>query len=306
MGRFILGRTFQSLVSLFIVTVVIFLLARLTGDPAQLLIPDEWTREQADVLRASLGLDKPLPVQYWIYLTGLFQGDLGTSNLARLPVSDLIVERLPATLELGITSVVLATIIAVPIGIYAAYYRGAPLDLAGRLFAVLGQSMPIFWTGILLIMVFAVILNWLPAGGRGSVLHLVLPSITIGWFVAAGIMRLTRSSMLEVLDSDYVRLARIKGVNERVILWKHAFRNATVPVLTYGAIIMVGVLSGSVVTETVFAWPGLGRLLIEGVFSRDFPVVQGVILLLSSMYILVNLLVDILYVFLNPRLRRGG
>ena len=300
MGRFILGRTFQALVSLFIVTVVIFLLARLTGDPAQLLIPDEWTREQADVLRASLGLDKPLPVQYWIYLTGLFQGDLGTSNLARLPVSDLIVERLPATLELGITSVVLATIIAVPIGIYAAYYRGAPLDLAGRLFAVLGQSMPIFWTGILLIMVFAVILNWLPAGGRGSVLHLVLPSITIGWFVAAGIMRLTRSSMLEVLDSDYVRLARIKGVNERVILWKHAFRNATVPVLTYGAIIMVGVLSGSVVTETVFAWPGLGRLLIEGVFFRDFPVV------LSSMYILVNLLVDILYVFLNPRLRRGG
>ena len=306
MSRFILGRTLQAFGSLFIVTIVIFLLARLTGDPAQLLIPDEWTKEQADALRAHLGLDKPLLVQYGIYLTGLVQGDLGTSNLARLPVAELIVQRLPATLELGVTSVAVAIVIAVPIGIYAAYFRGGPFDLGGRLLAVLGQSMPIFWTGILLIMVFAVFLGWLPAGGRGTPQHLVLPSITIGWFVAAGIMRLTRSSMLEVLDSEYVRLARIKGVKEWKILWKHSFRNAAIPVLTYGAIITVGVLSGSVVTETVFAWPGLGRLLIEGVFARDFPVVQGVILLLSSGYIFINLLVDILYVFLNPRLRHQG
>ena len=303
MGRFILIRTLQSIASLLAVTIVIFCLARLTGDPAQMLIPDEWSAEQAEVLRAHLGLDKPIVVQYWFYMTGLARGDLGTSNLARLPVASLIMQRVPATLELGLTSVAVATAIALPIGIYSAYFRGSPLDLLARLMAVVGQSMPIFWLGILLIMVFGVFLQWLPVGGRGSLAHMILPSITIGWYVSAGLMRLTRSSMLEVLETDYVRLARIKGVSERVILWKHAFRNAGVPVLTFWAILAVGVLNGSVITETVFAWPGLGRLLVEGVYARDFPIVQGVILLLSSIFIFVNLAVDILYVFLNPRLR---
>ena len=297
-------RFFEAIVSMLAVTVIVFLMVRISGDPVQMLLPLEATPDQKELLTKALGLDKPIVVQYWRYLTGLARVDFGVSTRTRLPVRDLILSRLPATLELGVVALGFAFAIALPIGIYSAYWRDTPLDLVARLFAILGQSLPAFWTGILLILIFGVYLKVLPAGGRGTPLHLVLPAFTLGWFAVAGVMRLTRSSMLEVLGSEYIKLARAKGVPERTILWKHALRNAAIPVLTFASVISVIILSGSVVTETVFAWPGMGRLMIEGAMARDFPLVQGVVLLFSAMYIGGNLLVDISYVYLNPRLRK--
>jgi peptide/nickel transport system permease protein len=301
--RYIVGRFAQALVSLFVVSVVVFALVRLSGDPIQIMAPPEASQADIATMRAHLGLDRPWPVQYWWFVSRAVQGDFGQSIRFRRPAMDLVLERYGATLELGGLAVLIVIGVAIPVGVYAAVRRGRPLDYVARAFAALGQAVPPFWLGLLLVLVFGVLLQVLPTSGRGSPLHIVLPGITLGWFAVAGLMRLTRSSMLDVLGSEYVKLARIKGLPERQVIWKHAFKNAALPVVTFAALLFVALLNGSIITETVFSWPGLGLLVIEAVDSRDYPIVQAVVLCLSAMYIGVNLLVDVLYAYLNPKIR---
>jgi ABC-type dipeptide/oligopeptide/nickel transport system permease component len=262
--------------------------------------------EDKERLRRHLGLEKSIAEQYWKFLSHAVRGDLGKSISTREPVIDVLFERGVATFQLGIVAFGISILIAVPAGVYSAVKRGTFPDMMFRVIAISGQSIPVFWLGLMLILLFGVILRILPTGGAGSPLHLILPSITLGWYVAAGIMRLTRTSMLEVLRSEYIQLARAKGVSEQWVIWRHGFKNAALPVLTFSVLLFVMMLGGAVVTETVFAWPGLGRLVIQSVMWRDYPVVQGVVLLLSTLYILGNLLVDILYAYLNPKIRYGG
>jgi peptide/nickel transport system permease protein len=267
------------------------------------MAPPEASQADIAAMRAHLGLDRPWPVQYWWFATRAVQGDFGQSIRFRRPARDLILERYGATLELGGLAVLIVIAVAIPVGVYAAVARGSKLDYTARAFAAFGQAVPPFWLGLLLVLIFGVLLHLLPTSGRGTPLHIVLPGITLGWFAVAGLMRLTRSSMLDVLGSEYVKLARIKGLPERQVIWKHAFKNAALPVITFGALLFVALLNGSIITETVFSWPGLGLLVIEAVDSRDYPIVQGVVLCLSAMYIGINLVVDVLYAYLNPKIR---
>jgi peptide/nickel transport system permease protein len=303
MQRFIIGRVVQSIVSMFVVSVVVFALVRLSGDPIQIMMPAEASKADIELVRAHLGLDRPWTVQYWRFLTQALQGDFGRSVRFRRPALDLVAERYGATLELGGLAVLIVIAVALPVGVYSAVHRGSPLDYAARAFAALGQAVPPFWLGLVLVLIFGVMLHLLPTSGRGTPLHVLLPGITLGWFAVAGLMRLTRSSMLDVLGSEYVKLARIKGLPERRVIWRHAFKNAALPVVTFAALLFVALLNGSIIVETVFGWPGLGLLVIEAVDSRDYPIVQTVVLFLSAMYISVNLLVDILYAYLNPKIR---
>jgi peptide/nickel transport system permease protein len=303
MQRFIIGRVVQSIVSMFVVSVVVFALVRLSGDPIQIMMPAEASKADIDLMRAHLGLDRPWTVQYWRFLTQVLHGDFGRSVRFRRPALDLVAERYGATLELGGLAVLIVIAVALPVGVYSAVHRGSALDYAARAFAALGQAVPPFWLGLVLVLIFGVMLHLLPTSGRGTPLHVLLPGITLGWFAVAGLMRLTRSSMLDVLGSEYVKLARIKGLPERRVIWRHAFKNAALPVVTFAALLFVALLNGSIIVETVFGWPGLGLLVIEAVDSRDYPIVQTVVLCLSAMYIGVNLLVDVLYAYLNPKIR---
>ena len=303
MQRYIIGRILQSIVSIVVVSMVVFALVRLSGDPIQIMMPAEASKADIELMRASLGLDKPWPVQYWRFISRVTQGDFGKSVRFRRPALDLIAERYAATLELGGLAVLVVIAVALPVGVYSAVHRGGALDYAARTFAALGQAVPPFWLGLVLVLIFGVLLHWLPTSGRGTPLHVLLPGVTLGWFAVAGLMRLTRSSMLDVLGSEYVKLARIKGLPERQVIWKHAFKNAALPVVTFAALLFVALLNGSIIVETVFGWPGLGLLVIEAVDSRDYPIVQAVVLFLSAMYIGVNLIVDILYAYLNPKIR---
>lgn len=303
MARYLAGRLLQALVSLFVVSIIVFALVRVSGDPIQIMAPAEATEQDIAALRAHLGLDRPWAVQYGWFLTGVLRGDFGQSIRFRRPALDLVLERYGATLELGGLAVLIVIAVALPVGVYAAVWRGSRLDYIARTFAALGQAVPPFWLGLLLVLVFGVLLRLLPTSGRGTPLHVVLPGITLGWFAVAGLMRLTRSAMLDVLGTEYVKLARIKGLPERRVIWKHAFKNAALPVVTFAALVFVALLNGSIITETVFGWPGLGLLVIEAVESRDYPIVQAVVLCLSAMYIGVNLLVDVLYAYLNPKIR---
>jgi peptide/nickel transport system permease protein len=304
--RYIIGRVLQSIVSIVVVSIVVFALVRVSGDPITIMMPAEASKADIELMRASLGLDRPWPVQYWRFLSRVVQGDFGKSVRFRRPALDLIAERYAATFELGGLAVLVVIVVALPVGVYSAVRRGTTLDYAARAFAALGQAVPPFWLGLVLVLIFGVLLHWLPTSGRGTPLHVLLPGITLGWFAVAGLMRLTRSSMLDVLGSEYVKLARIKGLPERQVIWKHAFKNAALPVVTFAALLFVALLNGSIIVETVFGWPGLGLLVIEAVDSRDYPIVQAVVLFLSAMYIGVNLLVDILYAYLNPKIRYSG
>lgn len=305
MSRFIVGRALQSLLSLFVVSLVVFYAARLTGDPTVLMLSEMATQEDAARLRAHLGLDKPITTQYALFLRQAVQGDLGESTRYRRPVTDVLAARFPASLQLGSVAIVISILIALPIGVYSAVHRGTALDLAGRLFAVLGQSLPLFWLGLILILVFAVWFGWVPAAGRGGVANFILPAVTMGWATTPAIMRLTRSAMLEVLETEYVKLARIKGLPEWKVVWKHALKNALLPVVTFSVLLFAEMIAGAIVTETVFAWPGVGQLLISSVNTRDFPMVQATVLLLASLFVLGNFAVDVLYAWLNPKIRYG-
>jgi len=303
MSRYIIFRLLQAIVSLIVVMTIVFLLSRLSGDPVNLLVDITADKSQRDAIRHDLGLDRPLAVQWASYLQDMATFDLGNSVTNRQPVRTLILERLPATLQLGFTAMVICVVLGLPIGIYAAVHRGTIKDHAARAFAVLGQSVPPFWLGIMLILVFGVFLRILPPGGKEGPSSVILPAITLGLFAMAAVMRLTRSSMLDVLGAEYIKLARIKGLRESTVVWKHALKNALLPVVTFAVLLFALFLGAAVVTETVFAWPGLGRLILDGVRNRDYPLVQGGVVVFSTIYIFANLLVDILYAYLNPRIR---
>lgn len=303
MQRYIVRRVGQALIALFILSILIFGMVRLTGDPTLLMLPEDATAADMAQLQHALGLDRPVPVQYWVFLTKALQGDFGRSIKGKIPVIDIIKERLPHSARLGGASLIVTLLIALPLGVLAAVHKGSMLDTFAQVVAVLGQSMPMFWVGIVLIQVFAVYLRLLPSGGTGTWAHYVLPAFTLGWWLVAGIMRLLRSSMLEVLDSEFIKLARIKGLTEAKIIWKHALRNSLIPVVTFGGIYMAVLITAAILVETVFAWPGVGRLVYESIVFRDFPVVQAVVLMTAGFVILTSLMVDILYAYLDPRIR---
>jgi peptide/nickel transport system permease protein len=301
--RFILRRFVQSAVMLVVVALLVFALARLTGNPADLLLPEDTTREdRADLLKA-LGLDRPTHEQLGLFLVGAVRGDLGTSIRYRKPAVEVFFERLPNTLALVPLALVGAVVMAIPLGVLAAVYRGTLIDRASNVLAVLGIATPSFWLGIVLIYVFSIQLGWLPSARMGGPLHYILPAITLGAFLVAGMMRLVRSSVLEVLESEFVKLARIKGLPRRVVIWKHCVRNALIPVVTLFGVFFALLVTGAIVTETVFAWPGVGRLTYEAVIFRDYPLLQAVILLKAVIVLTVNLGVDILYAYIDPRVR---
>lgn len=303
MIRAILVRFGHAAFSVFFLLVLVFGLVRLTGDPINFLTPPDFTTEQRDLVREQLGLDEPLTTQFAIYLRDLAQGDLGTSFRTRVPVLDLIRDRIPATLIMGAAATALMLIVAIPLAVYSAYWRGGWLDRGARGLAAVGQSVPDFWLGLVLILVFAVWLKVLPAGGFGSVQHVILPAVTLAFAAIAGLIRLLRSSMIEVLGSDFVLFRRMTGLSEQKILWKHSLRNAGLTSLSYVGVVIAGLFTGSVLVETIFVWPGMGRLFVESIQGRDFPVIQGVMLVFAIAFIGVNLIVDVLYAVLNPRLR---
>lgn len=303
MLRYIIRRLGQTLVTAIFVSMIVFGLARLTGDPTILLLPTEATEADRQFFRTQLGLDRSLPEQYLTFVTNALQGDLGQSFRYREPALDLVLDRLPATLELAVASMILATLIAIPIGVIAAVRRGSWIDTVTRWFATVGQSTPTFWLGLILIMIFAVDLGLFPSSGRGGIQHLILPAVTLGWYSAAAIARLTRSSMLEMMQSDFVRFERLSGLPEWVIVTRHALKNAAIPIITYMALQFGVLLSGAVVTERVFAWPGLGQMVVEAINMRDYPVVQAAVLVASLLFLLINLAVDLIYSWLDPRIR---
>ena len=305
MIRFVLARLLQSLVALAILSVVVFILARATGDPLQLILPMSATPEDYAEARQYLGLDRPYVEQYLSFVGRAITGDFGMSLRARKPVSELIRERLPNSLSLAAFAMTISMAIAFPLGVLAAVKKGTGLDRTAQVIAVLGQSLPTFWVSIVLVEFVAGRLQWLPAGGNDGFTSYILPGFTLGWFVVAGMMRLLRSAMLEVLDSEYVKLARVKGVVEHNVVWRHALKNALIPVVTFAGIYFSILVTTAIVVETVFAWPGLGRLAYEGISSRDFPVIQAVVLTTAAIVAVVNLGVDLLYAVIDPRIRHA-
>jgi len=303
MGGFIARRLLQGLVLLVLVATVVFFLGRLTGNPVDLMLPEDATGEDRARLIRALGLDGSLLRQYLTFIGSALQGDLGTSLRMRQPAVDVFLSRLPNTLAIIPWALLLAMLVGIPLGVVAALNRGRFLDRAAGTIAVLGIATPSFWLGIVLIFFFSVELGWLPSGRMGGPAHYVLPVITLSSFLTAGFMRLTRSSMLEVLESEYVKLARIKGLSESVVIWKHCLRNALIPVLTLWGVFVGNLITGAIVTETVFAWPGVGRLTYEAVIYRDFPLLQAVIILKAILILCINLVVDILYAYVDPRIR---
>jgi peptide/nickel transport system permease protein len=303
MRQFILRRLGYAVLSLFLLSLTIFLFVRVTGDPAALLVEPGASPDDIAAIHHQFGLDRPLWVQFGIFVWSLLHGDLGKSFYYRTPVMELYLTRLPYSLLLAFVAMTFSLLIGIPSGILAAVRVGRFWDSAGKLFALLGLSLPSFWVGLVLILFFSVYLQWLPSSGSGTPWHLIMPAFALGWYFAAAHMRLTRSSMLEVLGSEYVKLARIKGLPEALVIGKHAFKNALIPVLTLAGVNLVIMVNVAVVVETVFAWPGIGRLLYEGITFRDFPVVQGVVLMGGAMIVMVNFMVDILYGMIDPRIR---
>jgi len=301
--RFVVVRLLQSLAALAILSVVVFILARATGDPLHMILPMSATAEDYAYARAYLGLDRPYLQQYLSFVGKAATGDFGNSIRARKPVIELLRERLPNSIKLAVFAMTIALAMAFPLGVMAAVKKDSTLDRVAQVIAVLGQSLPTFWVAIVLVEFVAGRLQWLPAGGIVGFSSYILPGFTLGWFVVAGLMRLLRSGMLEVLDSEYVKLARVKGVVERRVIWMHALKNALIPVVTFAGIYFAILVTTAIVVETVFAWPGLGRLAYEGITSRDFPVIQAVVLTTGAIVAGVNLCVDCLYAFIDPRIR---
>jgi peptide/nickel transport system permease protein len=303
MRTFFTRRLLQSLLVLFGVSFVVFAILHLTGDPALVLLPPDASAEDVRRFREAMGFNDPFLVQYGRFLKGALQGDFGQSIRHGESAFGLVVERLPATFELAGAALLLALCLAIPAGIVSAVRRNSAVDYVATVVALFGQSLPTFWLGIMLILFFSVQLQLLPSSGRGTLQHLILPAVTLGLFTTARITRLTRSGMLEVLNQDYIRTARAKGVSDPPVVWKHALKNAAIPIVTIVGIELGTLLGGSVITETIFAWPGVGRLSVQAIANRDYPVVQAAVFLLASTFVLVNLLVDVVYTYLDPRIR---
>lgn len=303
MGQFMVRRLGYSVLSLLVLSLTIFLFVRVTGDPAALLVEPGASDDDIAAIHQQFGLDKPLWVQYGLFMMNLFRGDFGRSFYYQTPVLSLYFDRLPNSVLLASVAMTFSLVVGIPTGVLAAVRTGRFWDSAGKIFALLGLSLPSFFVGLLLILLFSVYLGWLPSSGSGGVLHILMPAFALGWYFAASHMRLTRSSMLEVLGSEYIKLARLKGLPQSLVIAKHAFKNALIPVLTLAGINLVLMINVAVVVETVFAWPGIGRLLYEGISFRDFPVVQGVVIMGGIMIVFVNLMVDIAYAVIDPRIR---
>jgi peptide/nickel transport system permease protein len=319
MLRYLVRRFWQSLLVLLGISVIIFIILHLTGDPAFLLMPPDATQADIDNFRQLHGFNDPLfmrwppweylnppwrfltDTQYGRFFTGVVRGDFGMSFRHGQPAMQLVWERMPATIQLTLSAMIIAVSVAVPVGILSAVRRNSAMDHAGMVLALLGQSMPVYWLGIMLILLFAVRLNLLPAFGSGTWRHLVLPALTLGAFSMARIARLTRSSMLEVLGQEYVRTARAKGLSELRLVLKHALKNAAIPIVTIIGLDMGTLLGGAVITETIFAWPGVGRLAVQAISYRDYPLVQAAVFTLALIFVLINFLVDILYTYVDPR-----
>ena len=311
MTRFIIRRVAYMILTMVVATLLVFSLSRVVGDPRLLYVqeggyglsPEAW-----DALGVKLHLDKPVAVQYLYWLRDAVQLDLGDSMLDRKPVWEILYDALGPTLQLAFFGWIFATAVGIPLGVLSAVKRGSIWDYLGRGIALLGQTLPVFWVGIMGILIFAVQLRWLPVGtmpDEFSFKHFIMPALTLGWFSAAGYLRLTRSAMLDVMDSEYIKLARAKGVNATAVLWKHAFRNAIIAPLTFSSLVLAGFITGAIVTETVFSWPGLGRLAFTAVDDNDFPLIVGLMLLFTFMFLVVNLITDILYAYVDPRIRYG-
>lgn len=305
MQGYIIRRILYACVSLFLLSITIFCLVRITGDPAVLMAEPGAKEEDLQAIRREFGLDKPLVLQYVTFVQSVARGDFGKSIYYRTPAFDLYLQRLPASLLLASVAMTISLILGIPIGILSAVRVNTWFDNFGKIFAILGLSLPSFWVGLMLILTLSVYLNWLPSSGAESWKSIIMPAFSLGWVFAAAHMRLARSAMLEVLGSEYIKLARIKGLSERLVLLKHAFKNAVIPVLTLAGINLVLMVNVAVVVESVFAWPGIGRLLYEGISFRDFPVVQTTVLMGGLMIVFVNLIVDILYAYIDPRIRYG-
>jgi len=303
MKVYLLRRFLQSLLVLLGVSFVVFGILFLTGDPALLLLPPDASIEDIAKFRQQMGFNDPFFVQYGRFLSGALRGNFGQSVRHGEPAFDLVMERMPATFELSGAALALALCLSIPAGIISAVRRNTLVDYIATVVALLGQSMPTFWLGIMLILLFSVQLNVLPSSGRGGWQHILLPAVTLGLFTTARITRLTRSGMLEVLNQDYIRTARAKGVANPPVVWKHALKNAAIPIVTIVGIELGTLLGGSVITETIFAWPGVGRLSVQAIYNRDYPVVQAAVFTLATTFVLVNLVVDVLYTYLDPRIR---
>ena len=303
MQRFIVLRLLQGLLAVFVISLVVFALSRVAGDPLAAILDEETGKEQIEMLRREWGLDKPLHVQYLTYMKRLLTGDLGTSFKWDRPVIELIAEKLPATIQLSAFALIITGLIAFPVGVLSAVRKDSIFDTGGKMFAILGQSAPTFAVGLILMWVFAVQLDVFPTSGKGGFMHMILPGFALGYYNVAAIMRLTRSSMLEVLDTEYVKLARIKGVPEWKIIWKHCFRNALIVPITFFSLIGAVLITGSVVIETVFAWPGVGQLVIQSIIAKDHITVQAVVMLFALLYIGINIVTDIAYAYVDPRIR---
>ncbi len=291
------------MITLWAVSALVFAMSRITGDPRAMYMVPGVTREMWDAWGKEMGLDKPLPMQYVVWASKAVRGDMGESLWERRPVTTAVLSKLPATLQLGLATFLFSVMLGIPLGVLSAVSRGTIIDLVGRFIAVTGQALPPFWIGLVLILVFSVWLEWLPGAKKGGIDTFILPTITLGWLFAASILRLVRSSMLNVLDEEYIKLARAKGVSGASIIWKHAFKNAATAPLTYSGMLLAGLFTGTVVTESVFGWPGVGRLSVDAVLQNDFPLLAGVVLFFTLIFIVGNLLVDIILALIDPRIR---
>jgi ABC-type dipeptide/oligopeptide/nickel transport system permease component len=303
MQRYIVRRACEAALALFVLSIIIFLMVRLTGDPALLMLPPDAGIEALEDLRASMGVDKPLMVQYGLFINDYAHGSFGDSLRSKTPVSELVSDRLPNSIKLIGAAFVIVILISLPLGVFSAVYKGTWIDTLCTGIAVLGQAIPVFWLGMLLIQLFTVQLGWLPSSGMGGLTHYIMPAFSLGFFTVAAITRLLRSSLLESLDSEYIKLARIKGLSEFNVIWKHALRNSLISVVTLGGIYIAILITLGILVEVVFAWPGMGRLLFQGIVFRDFPVVQAVVMISAAIVITTSLMVDIAYAYLDPRIR---
>jgi peptide/nickel transport system permease protein len=303
MLRIALSRLLQGMLTLLMTSVIVFVLARTSGSPVDLVMPPEATAAERQAYIVQNGLDRPLPVQYVMFLANAVQGDFGQSLRTRQPALDLVVSRLGRTLTLATLGLVIALLVSVPIGVLSATHRGRAWDRVGQGFALLGQSIPSFLLGIVLILVFSIWLKWLPSSGIGGWRNYILPAVVLGWSISAGIVRLLRSSMLEALGGEYVKLARSKGLSEATVVWKHSLRNALIPVLTFIGFMYGVIIASAVVVEVVFGWPGLGYLAYESTLWRDFPVLQCAVLVYTAIIVSINFVVDLGYCLADPRVR---
>jgi peptide/nickel transport system permease protein len=304
MGAYIIRRILQSLIVILGVIIITFLISRVLGDPIALLLPPEATPEQRAYLTRDLGLDRPLYIQLVVYVSKVLKGDFGQSFRHQEPAMKLLLDRIPASLYLSLIATLISVCIALPLGIISAIKRGTIFDQIGMTLALLGQSIPAFWAGIMLILLFAVQLGWFPPSGYGGPKHVILPAVTLALFFSAATARLTRSSILDVLDMDYVRYARLKGVPEFVVIMRHVLRNAFITILNIVALQLGLLLGGAVITEYIFSWPGIGRLSLDAIYNRDFPVIQATVVVAASFFVVINLLVDIIYSATDPRVSR--